>query len=47
MESKSLFMYLSYHLGSEFMVKARRMFIEMKFPPGVRMAGKTMQISGS
>ena len=47
MESKSLFMYLSYHLGSEFMVGARRMFLEKKIPPGVRIAGTTMQISGS
>ena len=47
MESKSLLMYLSYHLGSEFMVEARRMFLEKKYPPGVRIAGTTMQISGS
>ena len=47
MESKGLFRYLSYHLGSEFMVGVRRMFLEKKFPPGVRIAGKTMQISGS
>ena len=47
MESKSLFMYLSYHLGSEFMVGARRMFLEKKYPPGVRIAGSTMQVSGS
>ena len=40
-------MYLSYHLGSEFMVEARRMFLEKKYPPGVRIAGTTMQISGS
>jgi hypothetical protein len=29
------------------MVEARRMFLEKKYPPGVRIAGTTMQISGS
>ena len=43
-ESKSLFIYLSYHLGSEIMVKARGMFLEKKYR---RVAGITSHICGS